>query len=126
MAGEKELMEEIVQNQKLKQKIPTHPNSFSRWSIIIASLVFSFSAYMMLQLYGIVHWKIMLNNGIPRDDTILEHVYPLLNVLARLRFMFVVLAVVYSGLSYVHGPKWAAVLTSIFAGLAIMTIFIIM
>ena len=103
-----------------------HSNSFSKWSIIIASLVFSFSAYTMLYLYGIVHWKIMLNGGILRDETLQEHVYSLLNLLLWLRLIFVALAVFYAGLSYTQGLRLGSVIASIFAGLAIITVFIMM
>ena len=124
--GDVRLMNELQHNQKLKDNIFTSPTSLSRWSIIVASLIFSFSAYAMVSLYGIVHWRIMLNSGIPRDAILLEHVYPLLTILACLRFTFAILAVIYAGLSYVQGPKLAAVIASAFAGFAIMTVFIVM
>ena len=119
-------MEEIAPNQELTKKTTTHSNSFPRWSIIFASLLFSFSAYMMLHLYGIVHWKIMLNGGTPLQDRFKEDVYILLNVLMWLRLIFATLAVIYAGLLYTQGLKLGTIIASFFAGLAIISIFIMM
>ncbi|MHC4374577.1 MAG: hypothetical protein ACYSTO_10470, partial [Planctomycetota bacterium] len=84
--------------------------SHVKWSTIIASLIFSFSTYAMLSLYSIVHWKIMLHNGTPPDDTLKNHVYMLLDILMWLRIIFAVLAAVYAWLSFVQGPKVLAFL----------------
>lgn len=121
-----ELMKVITQNQELKDEKSTHPNSFSRWSIIIASLIFSFSAYTMLHLYSIVHWKIILNGGTPLEDKTKECAFMLLGTLMWLRLIFVVLAVIYAVLSYTQGLRLGSIIASIFAVLAILTIFIMM
>ena len=68
-------MKELSHNQKDTDNKLKHSKSFLRWSTLAASFVFSFSAYVMLNLYGIVHWKIMLLDGDPPGDKFKEHVF---------------------------------------------------
>ena len=119
-------MKELSHNQEDMDNKLKHSKSLLRWPIIAASLVFSFSAYAMVNLYSIVHWQIMLHNGTLPDERFRNHVYVLLNGLMCLRLTFAILAAVYAGLSFVQGPKVAAFIASFFATLALLTIFIVM
>lgn len=75
----------------------------------------------MLQLYSLVHWRIMFNNGKLSDPQILEPVYTVLTELAWLRLSFAVLAVIWAAWSFKGMPRWGSIIALIFAVFAVMT-----
>ena len=79
----------------------------------------------MCYIYGIVHWKIMLNKDVPRNPELLRHVYPLLAQLFYLRIIFAVLAIVWAAWSFRGTPRWGSWVALVLAVFAAMTVFIV-
>jgi hypothetical protein len=68
----------------------------------------------------------MLLGGTPSNEKFDEYVFMVLGTLMCLRLIFAALAVIYAGLSFIQGPKFLSVTASIFAAIALLTIFIMM
>lgn len=114
--------------EKLNQdtKVSANSQAPSAWSRILASIAFSFATFVMLHLYGLVHWKIMLDKGKPRDEQLLQPVLQLLGVLGWLRVIFAVLALIWALWSFKGRPRLGAMIAFALAIGAILASMIIM
>ncbi len=100
-----------VDQQPANSLATTTSAQCSRWSEVVASLVFSAMTFEMLVLYGIVHWDIMFRWR-PEAAQPPNAVFMVLGHLSSLRLVFAVLALVWAVWSFRRAPRlatWVAV-----------------
>lgn len=101
--------------------------SGSAWANTIASIVFSVSNFAMLTLYGKIHFRVMMDERYrPREGDLLAVSLELLATLARLRWMFAVLALIWAVMALGKRPLVAGRIAFVVALLSLMSAFLMM
>jgi hypothetical protein len=97
----------------------------ARWSLAVASILFSAAAFEMLVLYSIVHWEIMFRGSLDGKGPP-DAVFTVLGHLWWLRAAFAGLAFVWAIWSLRGYPKWAAIAALVVSMAALSAMAIVM
>jgi hypothetical protein len=95
------------------------------WSTVIASLLFSAVSFEMVNLYGIVHWKLMFPDSV-KGQRPPEAVFEVLNHLGVLQAAFAGLGIVFAIWSFRTIHRQAAVIALIVAIAAASSLLMVM
>ena len=98
-------------SEVMKQGVPAGENMALRsaWPSALASVAFSWSAFAMASLYGVVHNNIMLQEGKPCAEPLYSHALELLGKLHNLRVVFAAFAIAWAFWSFKGRPRLIAV-----------------